>query len=91
MYLRLNFGTDARAVVRLACQVPVRYESRKRLAESRPRVKGQFVKQEVLAAAGLTALAELATANKRARLDVDYVTATGMTDADHMDTAEESS
>ncbi|GFH28307.1 putative two-component response regulator-like APRR5-like [Haematococcus lacustris] len=28
----------------------VRYESRKRLAEARPRVRGQFVKQEVLAA-----------------------------------------
>ena len=29
----------------------VRYESRKRLAESRPRIKGQFVKPEVAAAA----------------------------------------
>lgn len=31
----------------------VRYESRKRLAQSRPRIKGQFVKQEVAAAHSL--------------------------------------
>lgn len=30
----------------------VRYESRKRLAETRPRVKGQFVKSEASAGAG---------------------------------------
>ena len=29
----------------------VRYESRRRLAESRPRVRGQFVKASVIAAA----------------------------------------
>ena len=35
----------------------VRYESRKRLAEARPRIKGQFVRPEVAAAAAAAAAA----------------------------------
>ncbi len=34
---------------RLRLLLQVRYESRRRLAEARPRVKGQFVKAEVAA------------------------------------------
>lgn len=30
------------------CWLQVRYESRKKLAEARPRIKGQFVKADVL-------------------------------------------
>lgn len=37
----------------------VRYESRRRLAESRPRIRGQFVKASVVAAAANAATAQI--------------------------------
>ena len=38
-----------------ACMVQVRYESRRRLAETRPRVRGQFVKAGTAAAQSIAA------------------------------------
>eukprot|EP00213_Chloropicon_mariensis_P007216 CAMPEP_0197470618 /NCGR_PEP_ID=MMETSP1309-20131121/1341_1 /TAXON_ID=464262 /ORGANISM="Genus nov. species nov., Strain RCC998" /LENGTH=381 /DNA_ID=CAMNT_0043007641 /DNA_START=307 /DNA_END=1452 /DNA_ORIENTATION=- len=47
----------------------VRYESRKRLAEARPRIKGQFVRPEVAAAAAAAAAAAGVAAAKAAKAE----------------------
>jgi hypothetical protein len=47
----------------------VRYESRKRLAEARPRIKGQFVRPEVAAAAAAAAAAAGVAAGKAAKAE----------------------
>lgn len=47
---RDEFGRTA-----TACMVQVRYESRRRLAETRPRVRGQFVKAGTAASQSIAA------------------------------------
>jgi len=43
--LELTYLEDPRSCLLLKFLAQVRYQSRKRLAEQRPRVKGQFVRQ----------------------------------------------
>ena len=50
MHVNNKFGCTA-----IACMVQVRYESRRRLAETRPRVRGQFVKAGTAASQSIAA------------------------------------
>ena len=56
-YLILSQAVDLAVIADLLHALQVRYESRRRLAETRPRVRGQFVKAGTAAAQSLAAQA----------------------------------